>query len=94
MKTYSTRQTAQQLGISWPTLNRYIRDKKIPMPPVTELGSARVRVWSEEDIRKVREILPKIENGRKTRYKKKQSGKTKTQPRAAVPHKKRRAKRK
>jgi hypothetical protein len=47
------------------------------MPPVTELGSARVRVWSEEDIRKVREILPKIENGRKTRYKKKTTKQTK-----------------
>jgi predicted DNA-binding transcriptional regulator AlpA len=77
MKTYSTRQVAQELGISWPTLNRYIRDKKIPIPPVTELGSARVRVWSEEDIRKVREMLPKIENGRKTRYKKKSTKQTK-----------------
>ena len=77
MKTYSTRQVAQELGISWPTLNRYIRDKKIPMPPVTELGSARVRVWSEEDIRKVREILPKIENGRKTRYQKQSAVRTK-----------------
>ena len=68
--------------MSWPTLNRYIRDKKIPMPPVTELGSARVRVWSEEDVRKVREILPKIKNGRKTRYKKHSAVSTKQSAKA------------
>jgi predicted DNA-binding transcriptional regulator AlpA len=71
MKVYSTRQAAQKLGISFPTLNRYIGDKKISVPPVTELGTARVRVWTDQDIEKVREVLPKIANGRKTRYKKK-----------------------
>jgi predicted DNA-binding transcriptional regulator AlpA len=73
MKVYSTRQAAQKLGISFPTLNRYIGDKKIPVPRVTELGTARVRVWTEADIERVRKILPKIANGRKTRYRGKQS---------------------
>jgi predicted DNA-binding transcriptional regulator AlpA len=94
MKVYSTRQAAKELGISFPTLNRYIGDKKIPVPPVTELGTARVRVWSEQDIETVRQLLPKIANGRKTRYKKQSAAKTKTPPRAAVPHKKREPKKK
>jgi predicted DNA-binding transcriptional regulator AlpA len=85
MKTYSTRQAAQKLGISFPTLNRYIGDKKIAVPPVTELGTARVRVWREEDIETVRQLLPKIANGRKTRYKKlreeKQKGEARSAPR-------------
>jgi len=88
MKTYSTRQAAQQLGISFPTLNRYIGDNKIPVPPVTEMATSRVRVWTEEDIARVRELLPKIANGRKTRYSKLRE-KQKPQPKRAVPHKSR-----
>jgi predicted site-specific integrase-resolvase len=70
MPVYSTRQAAKKLGISWPTLNRFIASGKIPVPPVTELGSARVRVWSPEDIEKARRVLPSIKNGRKIRYQK------------------------
>jgi hypothetical protein len=101
MQGYSTRQAAEQLGISFPTLNRYIGKNKIPVPPVTELGGMRGRIWSDTDIEKVRKLLPKIANGRKTRYKKKlsavstrQSAKIKAQPGAAVPHKSRRPKKK
>jgi predicted DNA-binding transcriptional regulator AlpA len=91
MKTYSTRQAAQRLGISFPSLNRYIGANKIPVPAVTELGTARVRLWTDADIERVRELLPKIANGRKTRYKKE---KQKTPPRAAVPHGSRKKKKK
>jgi hypothetical protein len=96
MKTFSTRQAAQQLGISLTALNRYIGQRKITVPAVTILGTAKVRVWTEDDIQKVRNALPKIANGRKTRYKKQsavsnqQSVKTKkkTQARVPAPHKK------
>ncbi len=86
MKNYSTRQAAKKLGISFPTLNRYIGDKKITVPPVTELGTARVRVWTDQDIETVRQLLPKIANGRKTRYSKLRE-KQKAQPKKAVPRK-------
>lgn len=85
MKSFSTRQAAQQLGLSFPTLNRYIGAKKIPVPAVTELGTARVRLWTEEDIERVRETLPKIANGRKTRYKKKHSAISTQQSATAKP---------
>src|SRR5260370_1808169 len=70
MDFYSTAQAAKQLGISLMTLNRYIAAKKIPLPPV-RIGGVRVRLWSEKDIQRVRRLLPKIANGRKTRYSKK-----------------------
>lgn len=70
MKVYSTRQAAQKLGISFASINRYIAGKKIPLPPLTQLGSISARLWSDTDIEKVREILPKIANGRKTRSQK------------------------
>ena len=50
-------------------LGRYIALKKIPAPKTIEVGGRRVYVWTERDIERVRELLPKIKNGRKTRYK-------------------------
>ena len=70
MSKYSTRQAAQKLGIGMTTLTRYINDGKIPAPEATVIGRYEVRAWTEEDIERVREILPKIANGRKTRWKK------------------------
>jgi len=67
---YSTREAAKKLGISFPTINRYIADKKIPLPPVVKVGGVSVRLWSEREIQQVRALLPKIANGRKTRYQK------------------------
>jgi predicted DNA-binding transcriptional regulator AlpA len=83
MYFYSTPQAAKKLGIGLMTLNRYIATKKIPMPPV-RIGGVRVRLWSEEDIQRVREILPKIANGRKTRWQRQ-----KAQAKKAVPSKRR-----
>ena len=71
---------------------------KLPMPKSITTGEITVHLWTDEDIERVRELLPKIKNGRKTRYKKQSvEAKTKTKkhkprPRAAVPHKKRKPK--
>ncbi|HWZ43432.1 MAG TPA: hypothetical protein VNW97_08130 [Candidatus Saccharimonadales bacterium] len=35
-----------------------------------KVGSASLHGWTEEDIERVRALLPKIANGRKTRYSK------------------------
>jgi excisionase family DNA binding protein len=72
MTHYSTREAAGQLGLDWRTIQRYIAARKIPAPPVEEIGGGKVRIWTDADIERVRKLLPKIANGRKTRYKKKQ----------------------
>ncbi len=54
---------------------RYIAAKKVPAPKTIKLGGLRVHAWRERDIERVRKLLPKIENGRKTRYKKKTKSK-------------------
>jgi excisionase family DNA binding protein len=92
MEFYSTREAAQRIGVSLITLKRYIAAKKIPLPP-PRVGGMRVRLWTERDIQNVRQLLPGIANGRKTRYKK-QSAKTKAQARVPVPHKKRKNRKK
>ena len=67
---YSTAQAAKKLGLSMMSVHRYIVAKKIPVPPMSLVGNVRVRLWSERDIERVRALLPKIANGRKTRYSK------------------------
>jgi len=68
MKGFSTREAAKKLGISFTSMNRYMGAKKIPVPPLIEIGSTSARLWTEEDIERVRVVLPKIANGRKTRH--------------------------
>ena len=81
MENYSTRDAAKKLGISFPSINRYIADKKIPIPPLVKVGGVTVRLWSEADIERVRALLPKIANGRKTRHQKpKKQTKRKSKP--------------
>jgi hypothetical protein len=74
MSRYSTNRAAKKLGIHTDTLAHYVAVGKVPSPEVIIVGKSRrvVHAWSEEEIEVVRKLLPKIKNGRKTRYKKKQ----------------------
>ena len=71
MNGYSTREAARRLGISKSALSRYIAAKKVPAPDAEVIGGVEIRSWSDADIKRVREILPKLVNGRKTRHKRK-----------------------
>jgi predicted DNA-binding transcriptional regulator AlpA len=93
MKRLSTHQVAKIVGLDPASLSRYIKAGKITAPPETMAGGIKLRLWSESDIEGLRKALPKIANGRKTRYQKKQSAvgtqqsakaKQKTQARAPV----------
>jgi len=77
MKQYSTREAAKRLGLSLLSIQRYIAAGKIPAPPVLNVGGGKLRIWTDQEIEHVRQLLPKIANGRKTRYKKKKSAKKK-----------------
>ena len=93
MVTHSSRQAARKLGLPVSTLSKYIVQKKIPIPKSVTTGEITVYLWTDADIEHVRKLLPKIANGRKTRYQKLRE-KQKAPPRAAVPHKQRRPKKK
>jgi predicted DNA-binding transcriptional regulator AlpA len=77
MSSFSTRQVAKKLGLPPATLARYVAASKVPAPKPIRIGNAEVRAWSEKDIERVQEILPKIVNGRKTRHQKRKRQKTK-----------------
>ena len=95
MVKLSTRQAATKLGISYEALARYVALGKVPSPEVVSVGKGTrvVHAWTEQEIEHVRKLLPKIANGRKTRYQKLRE-KQKAQAGVPVPHKKRRSKKK
>jgi len=73
MLRLSTREAAKKLGISYGTLAKYVKVGKVPAPETVKAGGRVVHLWTEAEIEHVRKLLPKIVNGRKTRYQKKQS---------------------
>jgi len=73
MLRLSTREAAKKLGISHATLANYVEVGKVPAPETVKVGRRVVHLWTEADIENVGKLLPKIVNGRKTRYQKKQS---------------------
>jgi predicted DNA-binding transcriptional regulator AlpA len=86
MKTYSTRDAAKKLGITGVALGRYIQQNKVPSPTHTvQVAGRNIHAWTEAEIEHVRQLLPKIANGRKTRYSKLRK-EQRPQPRAAVPY--------
>jgi predicted site-specific integrase-resolvase len=75
---FSTRQAAKKLNLEPRTLSRYLQAGKVPAPKMFSSGKMTVHLWTEEEIEHVRKLLPKVANGRKTRYKKKRSAKKKS----------------
>ena len=81
------------LGITPAALSKYIKAKKVPAPRTVQVGRMKIQAWNDEEVAQLRQLLPKIANGRKTRYKKQsahssqQSAKARAQPRAAVARK-------
>jgi excisionase family DNA binding protein len=59
MRRYSTAQVAKMLGLHQPNLQRLIREKRIPFPPLQRVGKLRIRLWSTKDVRRAREVIRK-----------------------------------
>jgi predicted DNA-binding transcriptional regulator AlpA len=76
---FSTRQAARKLGIGVTTLARYVEQGKVPSPKKVHLGGFQVHVWTIEEIEHIRKLLPKIANGRKTRWQKQRDAQKKKQ---------------
>ncbi len=58
-KKYSTTQVARMLGIVQPNLQRLIRTKRIPFPPLQKVGAMRIRLWTARDVARARTALTK-----------------------------------
>jgi|SRR6478672_13419609 len=93
MVNYSTHQAAKKLGVTQAALSKYIKAKKIPAPKMVTSGKMTLHLWTEREIENVRKLLPKIANGRKTRYSKLRE-KQEAQAKVPVPHKSHKPKKK
>jgi hypothetical protein len=87
MIKHSTREAAKKLGISYEALANYVAIGKVPAPEIVTVGRRVVHMWTDAEIEHVRQLLPKIANGRKTRWQKLRE-KQKAQAKSPVPHKK------
>jgi predicted site-specific integrase-resolvase len=73
MKTYSTKQVAEDVGVNRVTLQRWLLAGKVPEPKRLKAGGVDVRLWSDKDVERVRQF--KEGNYRKGRGRKKRSEK-------------------
>jgi transposase len=87
----STREAAKRLGISYETLAHYIAVGKVAAPEIAKVGKKVIHMWTDAEIEQVRQLLPKIANGRKTRYSKLRE-KQEAQTKSPVPRKPRKKK--
>lgn len=59
MERYSTVQAAKMLGIHQPSLQRLIRQRRVPFPPIEMVGGIRVRLWTKRDVERARKAIEK-----------------------------------
>jgi excisionase family DNA binding protein len=59
MRQYSTAQVAKMLGLQQPNLQRLIRNRRIPFPPLQRIGKLRIRLWTPRDVKRAREAIRK-----------------------------------
>ena len=59
MKTYTTVQAAQKLGVSRNTIYRWIRGRKIKAAGFVRTNGVelRIRLWTEKDLRDIRKFM-------------------------------------
>jgi predicted site-specific integrase-resolvase len=55
-KTYSTPQAAQKIGVSFPTLHRWLRDGKIRPSIAIPVDKRTLWAWTDADIAKGRRV--------------------------------------
>jgi len=65
MKSYSTREAAAKLGVTILTLQKHVKRHTFAVPPLVKVGGVSVRLWTANDIARVRKALAKIKPGRK-----------------------------
>jgi predicted DNA-binding transcriptional regulator AlpA len=72
-KTYTTPQAAEKIGVSFPTLHRWLRDKRIS-PQGVRLQGRTLWLWTDADIAKAREVKATLKPGPKPKSSAKRRG--------------------
>jgi hypothetical protein len=64
MRKFSTTEVAEMLGLHQPNLQRLIRQRRVPVPPLVTVGKLKIRLWSKADVEKARKALSQTRNRR------------------------------
>lgn len=73
VKTFTTVQAAQKLGVARDTVYRWMRANRVKGAQITKIGDLRVRLWTEDDLNRIRLWMkenPHPNRGRKRKRKK------------------------
>lgn len=55
-RLFTTREAAQTIGVRRETLQKWIRNGRVKPPKITFQGRRKVRLWSRDDIRKLKTL--------------------------------------
>jgi predicted site-specific integrase-resolvase len=75
MAAYSTVEVAELVGVSWDTLNRWIRERKFYAPPVKSVGRIKIRLWTPTEVEGVRKYKEQHYRGKGSRKKRSKKAK-------------------
>jgi hypothetical protein len=65
MRRYSTVQVARKLGIDQAYLQRLIRKRVVPFPPLVKAGALKIRLWGDRDVARLRKALAERRRNRR-----------------------------
>ena len=57
LRRYSTTEVAEMLGVNQANLQRLIRHKRIPFPPLVQVGRLKIRLWTKAQVERARKVL-------------------------------------
>jgi predicted site-specific integrase-resolvase len=69
-KTYSTPQVAAQIGVSYPTLHRWLAARLVRPSVAIRMGKKTLWRWTAADVRRVRKVKGSQKPGPKPRKRK------------------------
>jgi excisionase family DNA binding protein len=56
-RQFSTTEVAEKLGLDQGNLQRLIREKRIPFPPLVQVGRMKIRLWTARDVERARRAI-------------------------------------
>jgi hypothetical protein len=65
MRRYSTVQVARKFGFGQGYLQKLIRKRVVPFPPLVKVGALKIRLWSDQDVARLRKALAEMPRNRR-----------------------------
>jgi excisionase family DNA binding protein len=63
-KTYTTKEVASRVGVSYQTLHNWIDAKRIPAPRSVRVGKKSILLWAKADMERAQKLRGTLKAGR------------------------------